>query len=275
LREAKKIVHEKALDMAQVQINMKKMEKEVQSLAYYQFKVKDLEEQNTRLRLANESLQRQCRITLRKVHNNNNNNSTNFNTKTSINNTDNTSKVKQRPVSASAVLSSINIEDSFEKSSKNNNENYLLLSELKLIREKNYNLEQMVSSLRHKLAIARAYPLKSASAGPLEVELKSNKTFKNTTTNSDVINTTDSISVHMNTRTSLLGNEDDDESYYNTDNIREREEIRHKRTEELSSGLRNKILVRQTTNQEHDPHTESIRKTKKFPKQMKILNKFL
>jgi len=79
LREAKKIVHEKALDMAQVQINMKKMEKEVQSLAYYQFKVKDLEEQNTRLRLANESLQRQCRITLRKVHNNNNNNNNNNN----------------------------------------------------------------------------------------------------------------------------------------------------------------------------------------------------
>jgi len=273
-------VHEKALDMAQVQINMKKMEKEVQSLAYYQFKVKDLEEQNTRLRLANESLQRQCRITLRKVHNNNNNNnngsSTNLNTKTSINNTDNTtSKVKQRPVSASAVLSSINIEDSFEKSSKNNNENNLLLSELKLTREKNYNLEQKVSSLRHKLAIARAYPLKSASAGPLEVELKSNKTFKNTTIKSDAINTTDSINAHMNTRTSLLGNEDDDESYYNTDNTREREEIRQKRTEELSSGLRNKILVRQTTNQEHDPHTESIRKTKKFPKQMKILNKFL
>ena len=253
LREAKKIVHEKALETAQVQISIKKMEKEVQSLAFYQYKVKDLEEQNSRLRLANDSLQRQCRITLRKVHS-----STKVGLNTKADDTT-PSKTKLRPVSASAVLSSVHIEDSFNKTNNSNNENNLLISELKLMREKNNSLEQHVSSLRHKLAIARAYPLSSASAGPLDVVFnRSNKTN----------NTTDNI--HTNNH-----NNEDDESYFNNENIKEREDERLKRSADLSQNLRNKILVRQTVNQQNDPHTESIRKNKQFPKQIKITNKFL
>lgn len=253
------------------------MQKEVQSLAFYQSKVKDLEENNTRLRLANESLQRQCRVTLRKVHDSHNN-SSNFATKSSINaNTGDTQpKVRQRPVSAAAILSSINIEDSFEKSKGTGDESNLLLAELKVTREKNYNLEQKVSSLRHKLAIARSYPLKSASAGPLEVDLNKNKN-KIMKQNNETMNTTENITItDTNTHTKLLdNNEDDDESYFDLENQQERENTRLQRSASLSADLRNKILTRQSSNQANDPHTENIRTTKKFPTAMKILNKFL
>ena len=269
LREAKKIVHEKALETAQVQISIKKMEKEVQSLAFYQYKVKDLEEQNSRLRLANDSLQRQCRITLRKVHSSS---STKIGMNTKVDDTQ--IKTKQRPVSASAVLSSVNIEDSFNKTNSSNNENNLLISEVKALREKNNNLVQHVSSLRHKLAIARAYPLSSASADPSDAAFnRSNKTFNNNKP-LDTNNNAENISSHVNTYNSF-DNEHDDESYFDSENIKERETERLRRSADLSMDLRKKILVRQTVNQQTDPHTESIRSQKKFPSKIKIINKFL
>jgi hypothetical protein len=268
LREAKKIVHEKALEIANVQVNLKKMEKSVQSLAYYQYKAKDLEEQNLKLRLANESLQRQCRITLRKVQSTSNINSKNEDTTT-------TSKIKLRPLSASAVLASVNIEDSLGKSAKSNNENGLLLTELKSLREKNFQLEEKVSSLRHKLAVARAYPLRSTSAGPLEFEIVDNKKSFNNNNNN---NNSNDNNFKINTRINDYNNNndiDEEVSEYDIETYNEIEQERLKKTAEMSEKRRERILSRQKQNYENDPNTATIRQNKKFPKQLKVVNKFL